>query len=120
MDQKIVLTVIFIGFVFAAVGFAAPGAPSFSPMVYADGEAWGTKGTTALPAPNDHNRQSFDELFVFVNGADGQLPVGEASPGNRYYNGGRWATQTAMWTDEGLAAHDPPPAYFQCPLLPVK
>ena len=123
--------------------------PNFEPALYADGELWGTKFTTVLPAHNDHNIQSFDKLFVIVNGAPGQLSVAEAAPGNPDYNGGRWFTHTAMWTDEGMAAHDPlpvlmsydeimlhhdlgyleitqgsfnggPPDYFQCPLLPVK
>jgi hypothetical protein len=34
-------------------------APDFSAGVYADGETWGTKGTTSLPAPNDDNQQSW-------------------------------------------------------------
>ena len=46
--------------------------------VYADGDTWGTKRTTALPAPTD-NAHSFDALFVIVNSnnPDGQLPVAE-------------------------------------------
>jgi hypothetical protein len=123
--------------------------PNFSPALYGDGRLWGTKGTTELPAPNGHNVQSYDRLFVIVNGAAGQLPVSEAAPGNPAYNGGRWFTYTAMWTAEGLNANNPlpvlmsyddilqhyhsgelaiapgspaggPPPYFQCPLLPVK
>lgn len=123
--------------------------PNFSAAVYGDGEVWGTKGTTVLPEPSGNNLDSFDKLFVIVNGAPGQLPVSEAAPRNPQYNGGRWFTHTVMWTAEGLAAHDPvpvlmsyddirlheelghlaiapgspvggPPAYFQCPLLPVK
>ncbi len=117
--------------------------PNFGPGLYADGVTWGTKGTTTLPAPSDNNEQSFDKLFVIVNGVDGQLPVGEAAPGNRMYNGGRWATYTVTWTVPAhallmsyddvmfhaglghleITAGSPeggPPAYFQCPLLPVK
>lgn len=130
-------------------GTALAQQPNFSPAVYGDGQLWGTKGTTTLPAPNAHNQQSFDKLFVIVNGAAGQLPVSEAAPGNPMYNGGRWYTHTVMWTAEGLAAHNPlpvlmsyddlllhynlghlaiapgsptggPPLFFQCPLLPVK
>jgi hypothetical protein len=134
--------------VMAAPAFANPGKPSFAPELYADGETWGTKGTTGLPAPNAHNEQSFDKLFVFTNGADGQLPVAEAAPGNPNYNGGRWITHTVVWTDAGMMHYDEvpvlksyadvmlhaglehleitigspggPPDYFQCPLLPVK
>jgi hypothetical protein len=120
------------------------------PALWGDGELWGTKGTTTLPAPNDHNRQSFDALYVIINNPDAvQLPVSEAAPGNPEYNGGRWFTHTVMWTAAGLAAHNPVPVltsyedimyhadlghlvitpgsfdggpsdYFQCPLLPVK
>ncbi len=133
----------------AANTFAAKGQPNFTPSVYADGIAWGTKATTTIPAPNNSNLQSFDILYVIINGADGQLPVGDASPGNPFYNGGRWFTHTAVWTEDGMIAHDPlpvvrsydeimihydlghldiypgspaggPPEYFQCPLLPVK
>jgi hypothetical protein len=124
-------------------------APNFSPAIYADGEVWGTKGLADLRAPNGHNEQSYDKLFVIVNGAPGQLPVAEAAPGNPNYNGGRWFTHTVMWTAAGMAAHNPlpvlmsyddimyhyglghlaiapgppvpgPRAYFECPLLPVK
>lgn len=133
----------------AAPVFAMPGKPDFTRHVFADGKAWGTKVTTVLPEPKGNNAHSFDKFFVIKNGANGQLPVGEASPRNPAYNGGRWVTYTVMWTDAGMAAHDPlpvlmsyddimlheglghldvmkgtfeggPPPYFQCPLLPVK
>ena len=129
----------------AAPAVADKGKPDFSPHVYADGDAWSTKVTTELPAPNGNNAHSFDKFFVFTNGADGQLPVGEAAPG-RDYNGGRWVTWTATWEDDvphdiivlmsyedvmfhyglghlSLTKGSPeggPPDYFQCPLLPVK
>lgn len=131
--------------------FAAAMPPNFMPALYGDGAVWGTKGTTSLPAPNPHNRSSYDGLFVIVNSNNeesAQLPVSEAAPGNPAYNGGRWITYTVMWTQaafdewgtvpiltsyqelmdyEALGylaiAQGPPegtPAYFQCPLLPVK
>jgi hypothetical protein len=134
---------------FAVIGvaWANPGAPNFGPALYGDGEVWGTKGAAAIPAPNGHNNQSFDKLFIFVNGGAGQLAVAEAAPGNPAFNGGRWFTQTAMWTAAGMAAHNllpvlmsydeiqvhyslghlaiapgspnATPDYFECPLLPV-
>jgi hypothetical protein len=148
--KKITFTLLAVFFLTAtSFGIAAAQAPNFTPSVYADGIAWGTKATTPLPAPNNHNLQSFDILYVILNGADGQLPVSDAGPGNPFYNGGRWFTHTVLWTGEGLIAHDPlpvlrsygdimehydlghldiypgsppdgPPEYFQCPLLPVK
>ncbi len=119
---------------------AGPGTPNFSPALYGDGEMWGTKGTTPLPAPNESNMQSFDRLFVFpVNYAPGQLPVSEAAPGNPDYNGGRWATYAVIWVEgstpvllksyEDVMYHvnlgdlviaEGDHSYFQCPLLPVK
>ncbi len=129
---------------------ANAGQPNFSGGVYGDGQLWGTKGAAGLPGPNGHNQQSFDKLFVFTNGASAQLPVSEAAPGNPAFNGGRWYTHTATWTAQGIASYagdlpvlksygeilhqvslgnlevsagspeGGPPAYFECPLLPVK
>ena len=147
MTRKI-FSLAFLAFFIMMSGYAlaANGKPNFSPSIYADGVAWGTKGTTELPAPNDHNLQSYDILYNFTNGAAGQLPVSDAGPRNHLYNGGRWFAHTATWTPDGLMAHDPLPilksyedimvhydlghldivpgapagrVYFQCPLLPV-
>ena len=115
-------------------------APNFSAGVFADGQTFGTKGTTSLPAPTPENFQSYDVLLAFTNGAAGQLPVAEAAPGNPSYNGGRWSAYNATWIGE--LANNPPLVtsyaealahvamgnlvleeahnYFQCPLLPVK
>ena len=126
--------VLAVPLVFAAPALAAPGQPNFGEAIYADGEAWGTKGNGPLPAPNDDNRQSFDVLYQFTNGVHGQLAVAEAGPRNPDYNGGRWAAVTVTWVDPGeavlitsadqLASHDlqftPTGRYFQCPLLPSK
>lgn len=86
---------------------ANPGQPNFMPSLYGDGQLWGTKGTTVLPAPNPANRGSFDNLYVITNSNNpqGQLPVSEAAPGNPEYNGGRWFTHTVEWTSEGFQAH---------------
>ena len=128
-------------------GMAVAEKPNFSPQIYADGQAWGTKGLGSLPAPNGHNTQSFDQLFVFTGEfiAPGQLPVAEASPRNRNYNGGRWAARQVFWTEAALNEFGednlpvlksyaeiqtniaagylmvmPGADYFECPLLPVK
>lgn len=132
--------VVVLSLIVAVPAFSAPGAPDFSAGVYADGEAFGTKGTADLPAPNGKNNQSFDQIFVFTNGAAGQLPVAEAAPGNPMYNGGRWAAISATWIDDlphpkpvlksyaevmfhvglGHIILEDANTYFQCPLLPVK
>ena len=137
----LMLLVLVLGLMIA--GSASADAPNFGPAIYGDGEAWGTKGLADLPAPNEHNAQSFDKLFQFTNGAEGQLPVAEAAPGNPNYNGGRWNAQSVTWTAAGLADNNPLPvltsydeimdyheqgylsitsagSYFECPLLPVK
>jgi len=109
MNQKAIfsLTLMILFFIAAATSLAGPGKPNFVPSLYGDGEVWGTKGTTVLPAPNDHNLHSFDVLYVITNSnnPDGQLPVAEAAPGNPHYNGGRWFTHTVEWTAEGFMDH---------------
>ena len=139
MLKKTYFITVIIALMVWAFSFAvyAAGPNLFSAAIYADGEAWATKGLGDLPAPNENNQQSFDMLFAFVNGADGQLPVAEAAPGNQLYNGGRWNLQFAMWM-----ISDPPVLtsfdeiewyearnelvttsanqYFECPLLPLK
>ncbi|MGD8402431.1 MAG: hypothetical protein PVJ21_02140 [Anaerolineales bacterium] len=106
--------------------------PNFGEAIYADGVAWGTKGNGDLPAPNAHNRQSFDGLYKFTNGVDGQLAVAEAAPGNPAYNGGRWIEYSVTFNGDPelvtsyaqLQTLDVTIVetgnYFQCPLLPVK
>jgi hypothetical protein len=146
MRHKITLTITVLALVVWATSLSVYArGPSFNPAIYADGRVWSTKGLADLPPPNEHNHQSFDELFQIVNGAEGQLPVAEAAPGNPDYNGGRWDVQVVVWTEEGMEAYDPlplltsyadimfhydlghlviapanPPTYFECPLLPVK
>ena len=110
-----------------------PGKPDFSIHIYADGVAWGSKLTTYLPAPNDHNMQSYDKLF---DDGGSTVPVAEAAPGNPEYNGGRWSVYSITWNVapyqlysyqevmDAEAAGDITTTkldvYFQCPLLPVK
>ena len=107
ITMLLVLVLILVAGV-AAVN-ADPGQPNFDSQIYADGETWGTKAVTTIPAPNGRNDQSFDQLFVFAGiSAEGQLPVGEAAPGNPHFNGGRWVTKTVEWTEAGLDAHDGP------------
>jgi len=138
---SVVTLVLVLSLVIAVPAFAGPGQPNFSPAIYADGKAWGTKGTASLPAPTDNNEQSFDILYSFTNGAEGQLPVAEAAPGNPDYNGGRWYAHSVTWNNGAdavlltsyadIIAHasgltitpgalDDPANFFQCPLLPVK
>lgn len=147
MNKSITLLVSGLLLIFANLVSAAPGQPNFMAAIYGDGEVWGTKGTTSLPAPNENNKQSFDHIYVIsnANNPDGvQLPISEAAPGNPDYNGGRWSLQNATWTADafvyyggyapilksladveynesmGFLAIESGMTYFQCPLLPVK
>lgn len=157
MGKRVFLVlVLIVGLVVAGSLSADPGKPNFEPAIYADGVAWGTKVVTTLPAPNDHNLQSYDILYVILaplcldNLNPAQLPVGDAAPRNRNYNGGRWFTHIAEWNEAGCDHHGyplpvltsyadimlhydlghikitpgsfegGPPEYFGCPLLPVK
>ena len=91
MKNKLLLLTIVVALLLGAAVPAFAAGPNFGEAIYADGVAWGTKGTTNLPAPNAHNRQSYDGLFKFPGGeVAGQLAVAEAAPGNSDYNGGRW------------------------------
>jgi hypothetical protein len=151
MLRKLSIPTLVLALTLFAAAPVLAASPNFKPAIYADGKAWGTKGLATLPAPNGHNFQSFDKLFVITNSnnPEGQLPVSEAGPGNRAYNGGRWYTHTVMWTQAGFNAHGTvpvlksyqeimvhyemghldiqagsfeggPPDFFECPLLPVK
>ena len=134
------------GLLLSGVHIANAEQPNFMAALYGDGEVWGTKGTTSLPAPNAANARSFDNLYVITNFNDPnavQLPVSEAAPGNPDYNGGRWYRHDVTWTDAGFMAYGgfapvlksgaeveyneqmgyltitPVAVFFQCPLLPV-
>jgi hypothetical protein len=143
MSRRLSLTLVIaaLALLVAVPVYAGPGKPNFTAQIYGDGEEWGTKGTTDLPAPNDHNLQSFDALYLVPD----QMPVSEAAPGNPDYNGGRWRTVIVTWNTtpelltsfsvdyvndihsieyqlaQGNITLDATGAsYFECPLLPVK
>jgi len=139
MLRKITLMTMVLILVAGATSLSvcAAGPDFFTPAIYADGQAFTTKGVANLPPPNGHNSKSFDKLFRFLNGAEGQLPVAEAAPGNPDYNGGRWNLQLVTWTigspplvtsyDEiemyegtGELVIVSGNTYFECPLLPLK
>lgn len=60
---------------------------------------------TAFKNPPPH---STDVLFNFMaSGLDGQRSVAETAPGDRGYNGGRWAVKAVVFTELGVSVHDP-------------
>ena len=143
----LLLLVFVLSLALAVPAFAS--GPDFSPHIYADGVAWGTKGLGELPPPNANNLQSFDKLFMITNSNNpaGQLPVADAGPGNPAYSGGRWFGPPVGWTQAAFDAYGTVPGlqsfrdlqsqyqmgdltitpgaasgptFFECPLLPVK
>ena len=52
--------------------------------------------------------QSTDVLYSFMmSGLEGQRSVSASAPGDRDYNGGRWAVKLVVFNLAGIAAHDP-------------
>ena len=132
MKKKMLALTLALALLIVTVIPAFAAGPNFGQAIYADGVAWGTKGNGDLPAPTDNNRQSFDGLYKFTNGVEGQLAVAEAAPGNPAYNGGRWIEYSVTFNGDPelvtsyaqLQTLDVTIVetgnYFQCPLLPVK
>ncbi len=74
--------------------------------IWAHGTIYSTVLTpTSFNLPPLH---STDTLYNFMmSGLKGQRSVSESAPGDRNYNGGRWAVKMAVFTDQGKAIHDP-------------
>jgi hypothetical protein len=107
MSRKLSFTLLVVALALAVAVPVYAQKPDFGEHIYVDGEAWGTKATTALPAPKGKNAHSFDDLYIFLNQAgDALLPLGEqllvadSAPGDQDYNGGRWKVLTAQWNVE--------------------
>lgn len=103
---------------------------------FVDGQTYRTV-LTPTTLPSGAPTHSFDVLYVVVGDgvADGQLPVAEAAPGQRGYNGGRWIVTEVSSTGGALplltsneqveaalaAGHlevsDPDVARFVCPVI---
>ena len=90
--------------VFAASALAG-GAVRVPAAIWAGGEIYGTVVTpTTFVSPPEH---STDKIYSFMmSGLAGQRSVAESAPGDPEYNGGRWDVQMAVFTDQGIAAHD--------------
>ena len=119
---------------------ANPGKPFFGEAIWVDYEAYGSKATTMLPAPNEHNIQSYDPLYHVLAGDNMTVlsSVAESAPGDTDYNGGRWMVIDVVWNDpddaeplfsyeeivdaltSGKAYTVDIETYVQCPLLPTK
>jgi hypothetical protein len=126
------------GLATGSVAADASNNPAMPGRVYADGRLFATRGLTDLPAPTAGNEHSFDVIYAFENGADGQHAVAEAAPGDQEFNGGRWAVTLVAWTIEeppvltsddevhmylqqgALSVVDTGVRYFECPLVPIR
>lgn len=122
------------------LAFALPASAqgiSSGPAIYADGEQFRTLDATDLPAPRANNAHSYDDLYVISGEVTGQLPVAEAAPGSRGFNGGRWAVTAVAWAEHAAPRLVTSSAdvealiesgdievvatgvrYFECPLVP--
>ena len=71
------------------------------PAFYANGEVYRTVGTPTDLSRTRAPAHSFDRLYL----VPGQMPVAEAAPGERDFNGGRWMV-TAVSGDTAAAVAD--------------
>lgn len=130
LRASLVASGIALGVASSSTATAEP--PGFTDRIYADNDVWATKGVADLPFPNGRNNHSFDKLFP--SPGTSLLPVSEAAPGNRHYNGGRWAVHPITWhvTPTQLTSYEEvieyaemnkisfpadPVAAFECPLV---
>ena len=83
----------------------AGGAVRASDALWAGGNIYSTVLTpTSFISPPEH---STDTLYNFsMSGLMGQRGVSDSYPGKRDYNGGRWSVKIAVFTANGIAAHD--------------
>jgi len=88
------LAVALLGAMLLANVASANAPPRATGRIYANGELWATFGTPAAFTAGPE--QSMDKLFKFP-GTD-LIPVAEASPGDRDYNGGRWDVRLVTFT----------------------
>jgi hypothetical protein len=76
----------------AAVPVAAGGPPSLS--FYIDGERYRTVGTPTDFSNTGAPLSTYDRIYALGGGL---INVAEAKPGDRDFNGGRWAVYPVTW-----------------------
>jgi hypothetical protein len=76
----------------AAVPVAAGGPPSLS--FYIDGERYRTVGTPTDFSNTGAPLSTYDRIYALGGGL---INVAEAKPGDRDFNGGRWAVMPVTW-----------------------
>lgn len=82
------------------------GATRVENAIWANGIIYSTVLTpTSFNLPPMH---STDTLYNFMmSGLKGQRSVSESAPGDRDFNGGRWAVKMVVFTSDGIKVHDP-------------
>jgi hypothetical protein len=100
------IAALFVVCVLTASLAVAGGAQRVEDALWGDGVTWDTVLTpTSFKQPPSH---SVDLLYNFsMSGLMGQRGVSSNVPGDTEYNGGRWWVQMVLFTQQGLAAHDP-------------
>jgi len=103
--------------------------PGFGNLYY-DGDIVRT-----IVPPAAMTKPGIDNLYVIMDGTEGQLPIAAVAPGDTDYHGGKWAVHTVEWNtdpyiltseEDVLDAEDVgdvtvnrvPEADFKCPILP--
>jgi len=104
--KKVLSAALSIGLVLAASSAFAGGAQKVEDALWGAGVTWDTVLTpTSFANPPLH---SVDMLYDFsMSGLMGQRGVSSNVPGDGDYNGGRWWVQMVVFTEQGLAVHDP-------------
>jgi hypothetical protein len=114
----------------AVAPVAAGGPPGLA--FYVDDVLYRTIGTPTDFSGTGAPVQSFDTIYALGNGL---MNVAEAAPGDRGYNGGRWAVRPVTWhvaavqltSDEQVEAYaaagmltiGSPVKWFECPVIKV-
>lgn len=115
--------------VFAGIA-SAGGPPSLA--FYVDDVRYRTLGTPTDFSGTGAPASTYDAIYALGNGL---VNVAESKPGDRDFNGGRWAVtpvtwhttpiqltnaeQVTAWADAGLISIGAPIRYFLCPVIQV-
>lgn len=106
MRLRTIVSMALLGLVTSLLPATANAGTRITDLVWANDLIYDTIITPATF--KDPPEQSTDILYSFMmSGLDGQRPVSDAAPGDPDYNGGRWSVKMVVFTEAGLAAHDP-------------
>jgi hypothetical protein len=72
-------------------GSAFAATPDFG-MLYYDGD------TVRTIVPPSETKKGLDDIYVVINGSQGQLGIASVAPGDRDYHGGHWIVNVVEFT----------------------